>query len=58
MRPPIKNPRALFCPRFLPRVLETSFEVDRSGVLLDLDVAIEDVSSELPVDDKPGVLLF
>ncbi len=41
--------------RFSPRVLEASFEVDRSGVLLDFDDGVEDVSSELPVDDRPGV---
>jgi hypothetical protein len=41
--------------RFSPRVTEASLEVDRSVVLLDFVDGIEDVSSELPVDDRPGV---
>ena len=41
--------------RFSPRVTEASLEVDRSVVLFDFVDGIEDVSSELPVDDRPGV---
>jgi hypothetical protein len=55
-RPPVKTLGPYS--RFSPRVLEASFEVDRSGVLLDFDDGVEDVSSELPVDDRPGVPLF
>ena len=39
--------------RFSPRVTEATLEVDRSVVLLDFVDGIEDVSSELPVDDRP-----
>ena len=41
--------------RISPKVTEASFEVDRLGVLLDFVDGFEDVSSELPVDDRPGV---
>ncbi len=34
---------------------EASFEVDRSVVLFDFVDSVEDASSELPVDDRPGL---
>jgi hypothetical protein len=44
--------------RFSPRVTEASLEVDRSAGLLDLLDGVEDVNSELPVDDRLEEPLF
>ena len=44
--------------RFSPRVTEASLEVDRSAGLLDMLDGVEDVNSELPVDDRLEEPLF